>query len=169
MGFFTPDYMFTKTVNIGEDFLAEKGIKNLLLDVDNTLTTHDNPAPAEGITRWIEKMQAAGVNLIIVSNNSDERVKPFADLLGLSYTHDAAKPLPKGFNEAMKKLGASTENTAVVGDQIFTDVLGAHRRGLPILMVKPIELETKWTFKIKRPLEKPFVNHYLKKHGGYVK
>ena len=112
MGFFTPDYMFTKTVNIGEDFLAEKGIKNLLLDVDNTLTTHDNHAPAEGITRWIEKMRAAGVNLIIVSNNSDERVKPFADLLGLSYTHDAAKPLPKGFNEAMKKLGASTENTA---------------------------------------------------------
>lgn len=168
MKIFSPDYMFSRTIKITPNFLAQKGIDTLLLDVDNTLTTHDNPVPAEGIIDWLKLMRSEGIKLIIVSNNSDERVKPFADLLGLDYTFDAAKPLPKGFNEAMKKLGSEKNNTAVVGDQIFTDVLGAHRAGVPVLMVQPIELETKWTFKIKRPLEKPIVNHYLKKHGGVI-
>ncbi|MBQ1519651.1 MAG: HAD hydrolase family protein, partial [Ruminococcus sp.] len=87
------DFAFRKTVDITPDFLKKHGIKGLILDVDNTLTTHDNPVPADGITEWLENMRNNGIKLIIVSNNHPERVKPFADPLGLDFVSDSGKPL----------------------------------------------------------------------------
>ena len=99
-----PDLSFRKTVDIKPEFLKKLGIKGLILDVDNTLTTHDNPVPAEGIAEWLENMKKSGIKLIIVSNNHPERVKPFADPLGLDYVSDSGKPLKKGYIEAMKRI-----------------------------------------------------------------
>ena len=103
MGLFNPDYLFAKTTNITPDFLAKLGIKNLILDVDNTLATHGNPQPAPGVEEWIKLMKDSGIKLVIASNNYAKRVAPFADRLGLDYVSFSVKPSPLGFLKALKK------------------------------------------------------------------
>ena len=153
------DFAFRRTVDIKPSFLKKHGIKGLILDVDNTLTTHDNPVPAEGIAEWLESMKANGIKLIIVSNNHPERVKPFAEPLGLDFVSDSGKPLSKGYKAAMKKMGLFPEETAAVGDQLFTDVWGANFSGVKMLYVEPIEMEprSKRFIRFKRVLERPFL------------
>ena len=103
------DFAFRRTVDISPAFLKKHGIKGLILDVDNTLTTHDNPVPAEGIREWLDSMRDEGIKLIIVSNNHPERVRPFADPLGLDFVSDSGKPLRKGYKAAMKKMGLKVQ------------------------------------------------------------
>ena len=93
----TPEYIFKTIECIRPDFLAAHGIKALVLDVDNTLTTHGNPVPAEGVPEWIAQMQEAGVQLAILSNNNRERVEPFARVLGLDLSLWRANPCPLGW------------------------------------------------------------------------
>ncbi|WP_028518747.1 YqeG family HAD IIIA-type phosphatase [Ruminococcus flavefaciens] len=153
------DFAFRKTVDITPSFLKKHGIKGLILDVDNTLTTHDNPVPAEGITEWLENMKKSGIKLIIVSNNHSDRVRPFADPLGLDFVSDSGKPLKRGYTAAMKKMGLTPDETAAVGDQLFTDVWGANFAKVKMLYVEPMELEpkSKRFIRFKRVLEKPFL------------
>lgn len=153
------DHAFRKTVDITPQFLKKHGIKGLILDVDNTLTTHDHPFPAKGIDEWLEGMKKNGIKLIIVSNNHAERVKPFAEPLGLDYVCDGGKPLKRGYTAAMEKMGLSPRETAAVGDQLFTDVWGAKNAGITMLYVEPMELEprSKRFIRFKRVLEKPFL------------
>ncbi|HNZ98537.1 YqeG family HAD IIIA-type phosphatase [Ruminococcus sp.] len=153
------DFAFRRTVDISPAFLKKHGIKGLILDVDNTLTTHDNPVPAEGIREWLDTMRAEGIKLIIVSNNHPERVRPFADPLGLDFVSDSGKPLRRGYKAALKKMGLKASETAAVGDQLFTDVWGANISGVTMLYVEPIELEpkSKRFIRFKRVLEKPFL------------
>lgn len=139
------------------ELLAKHNIKGLLLDLDNTLTTHDNPRPAEGVPKWISVMKENGIKMCIVSNNHEPRVKPFADALGLDFVWEGKKPLSKGFREAKEKMELPWENLAVVGDQIFTDVLGAVLKRLKCVYVFPIEHEKTRFFRLKRKLEKPFL------------
>ena len=153
------DFAFRKTVDIKPGFLREHGIKGLILDVDNTLTTHDHPAPAEGIQDWIREMKQNGIRLMIVSNNREERVRPFAELLELPFVSKGAKPLRKGYAAAMKRMRLRAEETAAVGDQLFTDIWGANFTGIRSIYVSPIEPEGKKErfIRFKRVLEKPFL------------
>lgn len=153
------DYSFRKTVNITPEFLRSKGIKGLILDVDNTLALHDDGTPAPGIPEWIAEMKNAGIRLMIVSNNSAERVRPFAELLGLEFVSKGAKPLKKGYIAAMEKMGLKPTETAAVGDQLFTDIWGANFSGVISIFVEPMQLEGKKErfIRFKRVLEKPFL------------
>ncbi|MCR4794627.1 MAG: YqeG family HAD IIIA-type phosphatase [Ruminococcus sp.] len=153
------DFAFRRTVDITPEFLEKHGIRGLILDVDNTLTTHDNPVPAEGIVNWLDCMKKNGIKLIIVSNNHAERVRKFADPLGLDFVSDGGKPLKRGYTAAMKKMGLSASETAAVGDQLFTDVWGANFAKVKMLYVEPMELEprSKRFIRFKRVLEKPFL------------
>ena len=117
---FKPKYVFDSVADISVEFLEKEGIKALILDLDNTLTTHNNPVPAPKIQDWLAEMKREGIRLIILSNNHFERVKPFADVLGLEFVCDAGKPLPKGYHRAVKALGLERKEVASVGDQIFT-------------------------------------------------
>lgn len=157
---------FERITDITPEFLEKSGIKGLILDLDNTLTTHDNPVPAEGVLDWLDIMKKSGVRLMIVSNNHGERVTPFAEMLRLPFVSEGRKPLTKGFSKAVKKMGLNKEDVAAVGDQIYTDVLGANLFRIKMLYVKPIEHEKTTFFKVKRRLEKPFLpKKYLKGNG----
>lgn len=131
--------------------------------MDNTLTTHDNPVPLEGVTDWLDKMKAKGIKMMIVSNNSSDRVTPFANLLGLDFVPKGKKPLKNGFEEAVKIMGLPKEQIAVIGDQLFTDILGGNLFKVKSILVTPIELEKKGFLKFKRIIEKPILKHYYKK------
>ncbi|MBR4627733.1 MAG: YqeG family HAD IIIA-type phosphatase [Ruminococcus sp.] len=153
------DFAFRRTAEITPGFLHSHGIRGLILDVDNTLTTHDHPAPAEGIMEWIDNMKRCGVRMMILSNNVKERVKPFAELLGLPFVSKGAKPLRKGYIRAMKRMQLQPCETAAVGDQLFTDIWGANFAGITSIYVSPIEPEGKKErfIRFKRVLEKPFL------------
>ncbi len=154
---FMYDYAFEKVTDIPVAFLKKEQIRALVLDIDNTLTTHDNPQPAKGVMQWLDDVKDAGIKMLVVSNNKPHRVKPFADMLKLEFVANGAKPLTKGINYAVKTMGVEKKYTAAIGDQIFTDVLGANFSKIRMIYVKPIEHETTAFFKLKRFLEKPFL------------
>ena len=157
MFIFKPTYVFDKVVDIRPEFLRKKHIKGLILDLDNTLTTHNNPIVPESSLAWIADMKAAGIKLMIVSNNHAPRVEPFAEILGLDYVSNGRKPLTYGMNEAVRRLGFAKSDIAAVGDQIFTDIMGANLAGVRSCFVFPIEPETSIPFRLKRALEKPLL------------
>ena len=154
---FKADFAFWRVTEITPEFLIKNNIRGLLLDLDNTLTTHDNPVPGEGVTEWLDSMRSAGIKMVIVSNNHPPRVKPFADMLGLDFVCEGKKPLSSGFNRAQKRMGIPFLQLAVVGDQIFTDMLGANLKRVRGIFVYPIEHEKTKFFKLKRWAEKPFL------------
>ena len=154
---FKPTYVFDKVGDVTPKFLKSKGIKALLLDLDNTLTTHNNPIPPQSSLDWLESMKRAGIRLMIVSNNDAERVTPFAEQLKLDFEPSAAKPLTFGYSRALKRLGLKKSEAAAIGDQIFTDILGSNLKGIRSIFVFPIEPETSLPFRFKRACERPFL------------
>lgn len=145
--------------------LQKHNIRALILDADNTLSTHNNPKPADYVLEWLESMRDMGIALVIVSNNSRKRIHPFADSLRLPYTARALKPLPFGFRRTAAKLKLSPKNIAVVGDQIFTDILGGNLFGAPTILVEPIQMEDEAFFRLKRRLEAGVLRRYRKRRG----
>lgn len=154
---FKPTYVFNDITEITADFLYAHNIKGLILDLDNTLTTHNNPTPPQSSLDWLDKMKKSGIKMMIVSNNSAERVTPFAKALGLHFVPNGKKPLTFGYTQAIKEMGIHKKNIAAVGDQIFTDILGSNLKGIRSLFVFPIEPETSLPFRFKRACEKPFL------------
>jgi len=155
---------------ITAELLQGLGIRALILDLDNTLTTHDNPGAAQGVPQWLEQMRESGVKLIIVSNNTYARVKPFSDMLGLEFVPDGMKPLSKGVNKAQKQLGVPFSQIAMVGDQVYTDMFAAVFKRLCFIYVEPIEYENTAFFRFKRRTERLFLPKEVKarlkgKHG----
>lgn len=154
---FKPTYVFNNVTEITADFLNKHNIKGLILDLDNTLTTHNNPNPPQSSLDWLDKMKKSGIKMMIVSNNSAKRVTPFAKALGLHFVPNGRKPLTFGYTQAIKEMGIHKKSIAAVGDQIFTDILGSNLKGIRSLFVFPIEPETSLPFRFKRACEKPFL------------
>lgn len=168
MPLFCPKFRFHRVEEITPFFLTEHGIRGILLDVDNTLSPHNAPMPEEGALAWLEQLHEAGIEVVIVSNNREPRVAPFAAKLGLRHISRAGKPLPGGFNRARKMLGCDRSRLAVVGDQLFTDMTGGNLAGMLTLLVDPILPENGAFFRFKRALEKPLLARWEKMHqkGG---
>lgn len=154
---FTPTRAYNTILSVTPDVLSEMGVDAIILDIDNTCTTHDNPVPIDGLFDWLDSMRAAGITMMIVSNNHPPRVEPFARLLGLEYVSEGAKPLPKGYKEAARRMGKDKSRIVTIGDQLFTDILGAKLFGIKSILVRPIEYEKTTFFKIKRALEVPLL------------
>ncbi len=159
MSLFFPTLYRRRITDVTAEDLHLLGVKALLLDVDNTLTTHDAPDLTDGVKAWLAQMQEAGFVLLIVSNNRAERVAPFAEKIGLPYYAHARKPLPFGFRAAAKQAGAHRKECVIIGDQIFTDMLGANLAGIPSILLEPIQMEIEQKFIVfKRKIEKPMLN-----------
>lgn len=160
MALFKPRMRIGRMIDITPAMMDSLGIKALLLDIDNTMTTHNNPVPADGVTDWVERMRSLGFTLMVVSNNNGERVRKFSDLLGLEFEGSAKKPLPVGFRRACGRLGIRPEEAAVVGDQLFTDMLGGNLLGAYTVLVEPYEPEDMIFFRIKRACERIIMNFW---------
>lgn len=160
-----PRRMVRHITDLPVSFFAENGIRAVILDVDNTLTTHGNPVPAEGVPEWIAQMQEAGVQLAILSNNTQERVEPFARVLGLDFVAMACKPLPFGVARACRRYSLRPEQAALIGDQVFTDMMSGNLGGVYTILVEPYKLESGWFFRLKRRLEKPVIRRYQRRKG----
>ena len=164
MGILMPHERRHRITELDPRQLLACGIRALILDVDNTLTTHDNPTPGPGVMEWLASAKQAGLKMIILSNNHPPRVEPFARILGLDYEAEAKKPLWDGIRRACKRMGVTKDETAMVGDQIFTDILGGRLAGLHCILVDPIEPENTRFFRCKRRLEQPVLRAFERRN-----
>ena len=148
-----PKKYYDKITDIDVQLFLDNNISAIILDVDNTLLDFDLNV-VEGLQEWYSKVRDAGIKAIIVSNsNKLKKIEKVASILNIDYIRLAMKPLKKGLMSAQKKLGINSENIAVIGDQIFTDVVGANRCKMYSILVKPLAEKDIWMTRFKRPLE----------------
>ena len=134
-----PDRLYQRYTDITAASLAEQGIRLLLCDLDYTLAPRSQREPDARVLQWIGSLRAEGINVMILSNNrSSKRVEMFCRDLGIGYVGHAGKPRPGGYRRAMRELGIRPCETAVLGDKLLTDMLGANLTGCRALMVEPL-------------------------------
>ena len=145
------------------DFYAyyNKGYRGILFDVDNTLVEHGQPVTIRAIELFA-RLREAGFKTCRISNNKEYRVKPLADALESYYVYKAGKPAARGYIEGMEHMGTSGSTTLFVGDQIFTDILGANRAGIHSILVKPVAKHEEIQIVLKRKLEYFILKKYNK-------
>jgi len=151
-----PDYSFPDICKVTPQFLKKAGIRLLLLDLDNTMAPYGTLVPSREIAEWAEAVRESGVTTFILTNNrGSERVEALSKALGMGYIMNARKPFVTGINQALEKLGFSKAETALAGDQIFTDVLAANCAGITSIVVRPIR-SLNPLFNLRYWLEAPF-------------
>lgn len=164
MSLLYPHMQKDRVTDISADELQALGVRGLLLDIDNTLTTHYSQELSEKVADWIADMRAAGIRMTVISNAKRHRVEPFAEKIGMSCVWLAAKPLPFGMWRGVRRLGLRRRECMAVGDQTFTDTLGARLAGVRCVQLMPIQLELDKPFLMfKRRLEKPILARYKKR------
>ncbi len=142
MALFYPTVYKNRITDITLQDLEQLGVRGLLLDVDNTLTSHGSQELSQQVQNWLVQMREAGIALTVVSNSWEWRVAPFAQKIGLRHISLACKPSPFGFLRGVHRLGLPKRACAVVGDQVFTDVLGANLCGITCFQLQPMAPET---------------------------
>ena len=149
---FFPDNEVDSAYDIDYKSLYEKGCRGVIFDIDNTLVPHGAPAD-DRAKQLFSRLRELGYKTVLLSNNKEPRVKPFADSVGSLYVFKAGKPGSRGYAKAMSDMGTSPENTLFVGDQLFTDVWGARKMGIVTYLVKPIHPKEEIQIVLKRRLE----------------
>lgn len=162
---FYPDYRFAAVADIPDSFFRENNIQFVVLDIDNTLVAYTSPEPDEGALAFLSRLSRLGIKFCFVSNNHTERVEKFCRNMDVVYIADAKKPLRGAIYSAMKSIGADKKRTALIGDQVFTDVYAANRSGLVSVMVDAIEAKETPFFGFKRAMERIVLKGYYKGKG----
>ena len=159
-----PDKYFKNVKEITIDFLKKNDIKGLILDIDNTLIDFDRKL-LDGAKEWCEALKKEDIKFYILSNtNKKDKVEKVSNELGIPYINFAKKPFKKGFKTIQKIFEIeNSREIAVVGDQIFTDVVGARRSKMYSILTKPIDKRDIFMTKLKRPLENWIIKRYLRK------
>lgn len=160
-----PDLYLNSVIDINATLLKKNKLDALILDVDNTLIDYYKNL-IDGAEDWCENLKSEGIKCIILSNsNKKEKVETVAKKLGIKYIMFAKKPLKSGFKKALEKLDMKPEQVAVVGDQIFTDVVGAKRMKMFSILVKQVGEKDIFITKVKRPIENAIIKKYLREKG----
>lgn len=161
---FTPTWMIDAIYRLTPAQLQAQGIKAVLTDLDNTLIAWNNPDGTTELHDWLERMNEAGIPVMIVSNNSAARIARVAEPLNLPFVSRALKPLTRGLNEAVTKLNLQKNEVVMVGDQLLTDIWSSNNHGVRSILVKPLIETDQWNTKINRFFEKGVKKQMLKAH-----
>lgn len=160
-----PSLYLDSIKNISATLLKKNKLSGLILDVDNTLIDYDRNL-VDGAEKWCDEIKQEGIKCIIVSNShKKDKIEKVAKALDIDYILFAKKPLKSGFKRALEKLELKPEEVAVVGDQLFTDVLGAKRMKMFSILVKQVGKKDIFITKVKRPIENAIIKKYLKEKG----
>jgi HAD superfamily phosphatase (TIGR01668 family) len=149
-----PDEHVKSVFNINPETLKQRGIKGIITDLDNTLVEWDRPNASPELIDWLKKLKESGLQVTVVSNNNENRVKLFSVPLGIPFIHSARKPLKHAFKRAAKDMGLNKKEVVVIGDQIFTDVLGGNSIGLHTILVVPVAQTDGIITKFNRRMER---------------
>ena len=151
-----PKLIVPALTDVSEELLRSRGIKLLMLDFDNTIVPYTTSTPTEEMHAWLQTMAASDIQLCVVSNSHKDRVKIFCGKYGIPCITHAKKPFSKGIRECLAKFHADPRECALVGDQIFTDTMGANGTGVTPILVKAIDNHNIW-LKLRHGLEMPFI------------
>ena len=151
-----PRYSFRNLTDVSPEFLIKIGVKLLMLDLDNTVAAYSESSPSDSIVSWIARIKEHGVKLFIVSNSvRSGRVEAFSDALKIGFVLGASKPSPKIVTGTINEFGFRPGESALVGDQIYTDTLAANRAGAISIIVRPRRF-TNPLLALRYALEAPF-------------
>lgn len=154
--YFKPTFMLNSLYDLDAAQLDYFGIKNILTDLDNTLLPWNNKKPDEQLQHWFQQMKNAGVKVIVVSNNSHQRVDIALKEINMPFIARAMKPTVKGIKEALTTYNLNADETVMVGDQLITDVFSGNQAGVRTILVRPLVTSDGWNTSVNR-----FMEHYL--------
>ena len=156
---FYPGHWVDSAYEIDYNALYQSGIRGLIFDIDNTLVPHGADAD-DSAKILFAQLKAQGFHICLLSNNKEERVKRFNKDVHVNYIHKAGKPSVKNYIRAMELMNTDRSNTVFIGDQLFTDVYGANRAGIPSWLVKPMNPREEIQIVLKRYLERIVLYFY---------
>jgi HAD superfamily phosphatase (TIGR01668 family) len=155
-----PHLYLPSVQSVDPRLLRRRGIRGVVLDLDNTLAGWKAPRPTREVKAWVGRLAGHGIGAVILSNNGRGRVEDFANWLGVPFIPNARKPSRRGFQQAMAVLGTGPATTAVIGDQVFTDILGGNRTGLFTILVTPLTRQEFLGTRAVRHLEDVVLHHF---------
>ena len=150
-----PDLMLDSIYDLTPDMLTDRGVRFVVLDIDNTIAPYTVHEADDAMRAWVDSLRGAGLALYVLSNNRGHRPETFSSALGLPFQKKAWKPFPKQARAVMASQGFAPEETAFIGDQIYTDVCCAKWCGAHAVLVRPIEFH-RFILKFRYWLEWPF-------------
>ena len=151
-----PRLMTDSLTDLTPELLREKNVRLLMLDFDNTIVPYTTDVPTADMERWLSRMNASEIQICVVSNSHKDRVPAFCQARGIGCITHAKTPFSKGIRECLGKYGIPASQAALVGDQIYTDTLGANCAGVTSILIKAIHNHTFW-LKARHVLELPFI------------
>ena len=151
-----PKVMTSALTDLQPQWLKSQNIQLLMLDFDNTIVPYTTCVPTEQMSQWLQMMAQSDILVCIVSNSHNDRVPKFCREYGLECITHAKKPFSKGIRACLAKYGVAPDQAALVGDQIFTDTLGANGCGVKSILVEAIDNHNFW-LKARHVLEMPFI------------
>jgi HAD superfamily phosphatase (TIGR01668 family) len=164
ISYLSPKYYFDKISDIDLNKLKQKNIDTILLDLDNTLVPWYNSYIDPEIYNWLNNIKVNNFKVCIISNGLSIRVKRISKELGFPFISNAIKPSTRAIVKALKMLNSKPENTVIIGDQIFTDILAGNRLGLTTILVKPLAKVELITTKFIRIIEKKILKYLIKEN-----
>lgn len=165
---FKPTWMVEAIYQITPEQLKAQGVKAVLTDLDNTLIAWNNPNGTKELIQWLKIMDAAGIPVVVVSNNKASRVAKALEHFQLDFVSRAMKPFSLGIKQAQKKLGVSENELVMIGDQVMTDIRGASAAGIRSILVRPVVDTDGWNTRINRFFERR-VMHILSQQNPEMK
>ena len=154
-----PDMFVDSIYAIDLERLRRRGVKALILDIDNTLAGWNGPAEPTAVA-WLQDVRRQGFSVCLVSNARTERVRRFAEVVKLPAVARARKPTPSGFRRALATLGTTPAETAMIGDQLFTDILGGNFLGLLTVLVVPMGAREFFGTRLSRAAERMVMRNW---------
>ena len=151
-----PGIITDELTDLNPQLLKNRGIQLLMMDFDNTIVPYTTDVPTAKMEQWLKDMLASDVPICVVSNSRNDRVKVFCGKYGIPVITRAKKPGTRGIRECLAKFGTDPKHAALVGDQIFTDTLGANNAGVTPILVKAIHNHNIW-LKLRHVAELPFI------------
>ena len=151
-----PKIIVPALTDVTAELLHSRHILLLMLDFDNTIVPYTTSVPTEKMHAWLDAMAKSDIKLCVVSNSHKDRVKIFCEKYGIDCITHANKPFSKGIRECLAKYDLAPGNCALVGDQIFTDTLGANGCGVTSILVNAIDNHNIW-LKLRHVAEMPFI------------
>jgi uncharacterized protein len=154
--YLTPDAIVDRVEDISTELLAGWGVRGIVLDLDNTIVPWNTSDVSPAARDWVGKLRQAGIGICVLTNNYTRRASAVAHELGIPIIKAAFKPSPIAFRSALRRMSIDADEGAVVGDQLYTDVLGGKLVGMRAVLVSPLSTREFFTTKFVRWLERPF-------------
>lgn len=160
-----PDYYYDSVFMIPYSELWQQNIRALIFDVDNTLAPYDMARPPAKVVALMRRLTKMGFSVCLLTNNTGKRMRLFNEYMQLTAIHGALKPLTRGVNRAIREMGVERSQTAIIGDQLYSDVWAGKNAGITTILVKPVSKKEIVTVRFKRIFERRALKKHLHKTG----